>query len=109
MVSYSLHNHIILTRYVDDSDLSKVAPLVSQIIQICTTHDYPILLGKTMKNYLDRGVPVLEEDYSEFWYVLLTSFRCDFRLYMDKCKGLEKDALRFLFAGTNSDRIIAYI
>ena len=54
------------------------------IIKICIDQKLPVLLGQTMKYFL-------QNDYD----IRVQSFK-DFVLYLEKCKGYEEDAKRFI-------------
>ena len=56
-----------IDKYVISEDPNKVIPLVSSIISIADAHNFPILLGKTMKYYLEKGVQITKEDYIDFY------------------------------------------
>jgi len=68
-------------------------PLVSSIMNVAINHDFPILLGKTIKSLMDKGIKIPEEEYVKFY------------MYLDRCKGLEKDTLRFIFAVNETSHI----
>lgn len=59
--------------------------IIGKIISISESYEYPILLGKTMKEFMDKGVVISKDNYISF---------C---MYLDLCKGLENDTLRFVF------------
>ena len=67
--------------------------LVQKTIEIAVAHDFPILLGKTIKEFIDKGVTISKDNYINFY------------MYLDRCKGLEKDVLRFLFAVNDTKHI----
>ena len=67
--------------------------IIQKVIEISVVHDFPILLGKTMKDFIDNGVIISKENYISFY------------MYLDRCKGLEKDVLRFLFSVNNTSHI----
>lgn len=58
--------------------------LIGKIIDICEQNGFPILLGKTMKSFIDKGVKFRKEHYQQ----LIT--------YLESCKGFREDALRFV-------------
>lgn len=67
--------------------------LIESIINVAVAHNYPILLGTTIKDFLANGVRISKENY------------LDFCMYLDRCKGLEKDTLRFMLAINDSEHI----
>jgi hypothetical protein len=67
--------------------------IVGKVIGIAEAYSYPILLGKTMKEFTDMGVVISKENYVSF---------C---MYLDMCKGLENDTLRFVFDVNRTEHI----
>lgn len=67
--------------------------VVQKTIEIAVCHEFPILLGKTMHQFVSKGVKISKENYVNFY------------MYLDRCKGLEKDTLRFIFDVNNSEHI----
>lgn len=67
--------------------------IIAKIIDVCITHDFPILLGNTISNYMSRGVKISKQNYMNF---------C---LYLDRCKGLERETMRFMHAVNDTEHI----
>jgi hypothetical protein len=80
-----------MQKYMDSSEIND--EIVSKVIDVSSQHDFPILLGLTMKNFMEKGVKVSMENYVKFY------------MYLDRCKGFEKDTLRFIFAVNDTEHI----
>jgi hypothetical protein len=80
-----MHKHLPADQVTDE--------IVEKVIDVAVHYNFPILLGKTMKQFLADGVQVSKENYVKFY------------MYLDRCKGLEKDTLRFIFAANDTEHI----
>jgi hypothetical protein len=55
------------------------------MMKTCIINQYPVILGRTLKEFMSRGVKIPEDDFMEAV------------LFLESCKGYEEDAKRFLF------------
>jgi hypothetical protein len=75
-------------------DKALVDPLlIKLIVKICIELKYPVLLGKTMKHFMQHDYPIP-----------LKSFQ-DFVLFLERCKGYEEDAKRFIFLTSETETL----
>ncbi len=86
------HLKKVIAHLCEFEDKNKVDPyLINLIVKIGIEQGYPILLGKTMKYFLQNGYKIPMEIFQEFV------------LYMEKCKGYEEDAKRFIFLTSETE------
>lgn len=72
----------------------KIDPeLIMMVTQIAIEQKYPVLLGKTMKFWM-------QNDYN----IPSRAFQ-DFILFLESCKGYEEDAKRFLFMTSETETL----
>ena len=67
--------------------------LIDMLTFIGIDQGYPILLGSTMKYMLQNGYQVKESTFQQFV------------LFLERCKGFEEDAIRFLLLSSDTDYI----
>mmetsp|Transcript_47739 Transcript_47739/g.34998 ORF Transcript_47739/g.34998 Transcript_47739/m.34998 type:complete len:164 (+) Transcript_47739:2174-2665(+) len=58
--------------------------IVSLVIQVGIAHQYPTYLGRTVKQMIETGVEIPVPAFRQFLY------------FIERCKGYEEDAKRFL-------------
>jgi hypothetical protein len=72
----------------------KVDPhLINLIVKIGIEQKYPVLLGKTMKFFMQND------------YKINTKAFQDFILFLERCKGYEEDAKRFIFLTAETETL----
>lgn len=72
----------------------KVDPyLIDLIVKISIEQKYPVLLGKTMKFFMQNDYPIPKRSFQ------------DFVLFLERCKGYEEDAKRFIFLTSETDTL----
>lgn len=54
-------------------------------MRACIEQKYPVLLGKTMKFFMQNDYHIPEQAFQ------------DFIIFLERCKGYEEDAKRFIF------------
>ena len=59
--------------------------IINMIVKIGIQEKYPVYLGKTVKYFLQNDYKISEQTFQEFV------------LFLEKCKGYEEDAKRFIF------------
>jgi hypothetical protein len=69
------------------------SPLIKDFIEICIEQTFPILLGKQMKAMLQDGLRIEKEDFLRF------------TMYLNRSKGVQNDARRFLFMTNDSENL----
>lgn len=67
--------------------------LINMIIKIGIDQQYPVYLGQTMKYFLQNGYNVPMKSFQQFV------------LYLEKCKGYEEDAKRFVFLTSETENL----
>ncbi|CAI2365840.1 unnamed protein product [Moneuplotes crassus] len=67
--------------------------LIADIIKVASQLDCPILLGRTIKRFIDKGVDISKQNF------------LDFCLYLDMCKGFERDTMQFLNLANDNGNI----
>ena len=63
------------------------------VVNIGVEQKYPIQLGKAMKHFLQNGYNVPFKTFKEFV------------LFLEKCKGFEEDAKRFVFLTAETEHL----
>lgn len=72
----------------------KVDPhLINLIVKIGIEQKYPVLLGKTMKFFMQNDYNIPKRAFQ------------DFILFLEKCKGYEEDAKRFIFLTADTETL----
>lgn len=67
--------------------------LINLIVKICIDQKLPILLGKTMKYFMQNGYNIPKKSFQEFI------------MFLEKCKGYEEDAKRFIFLTSETENL----
>lgn len=63
------------------------------IVRICIEQKYPVLLGKTMKFFMQNDYAIPKRAFQ------------DFVLFLERCKGYEEDAKRFIFLTSDTETL----
>ncbi len=72
----------------------KVDPyLIDLIVKIGIEQKYPVLLGKTMKFFMQNDYPIPKSAFQNFV------------LFLEHCKGYEEDAKRFIFLTSETETL----
>ena len=72
----------------------KVDPyLIELIVKIGIEQKYPVLLGKTMKFFMQNDYPIPKRAFQNFV------------LFLERCKGYEEDAKRFIFLTSETETL----
>lgn len=72
----------------------KVDPhLINLIVKIGIEQKYPVLLGKTMKYFMQNDYNIPKRAFQ------------DFILFLERCKGYEEDAKRFIFLTSETETL----
>jgi len=67
--------------------------LIDLIVKICISNNYPVLLGVTMKHFIQHDYPIPKKSFQHFV------------LYLEKCKGYEEDAKKFVFMTSETETL----
>ena len=67
--------------------------LISLIVKIGIEQKYPVLLGKTMKFFMQNDYQIQKRTFQ------------DFILFLEHCKGYEEDAKRFIFLTSDTETL----
>jgi uncharacterized protein YeeX (DUF496 family) len=71
-----------------------VDPLyIDLIASICIAQDYPVLLGVTMKYFMQNDYPIPKRTFQNFV------------LFLERCKGYEEDAKKFVFMTSETETL----
>ena len=81
--------HIIRTQKPEDVD----AEVIDMITFVAIDQKYPVLIGNTLKYFLQNGYKVKPETFRHMV------------LFLERCKGFEEDAKRFLYLSSETDHI----
>ena len=88
------HFKKVLAHIIEHEPKDKVDPvLISLIVRIGIDQKYPVLLGKTMKHFMQNDYRVPKRAFQ------------DFVLFLERCKGYEEDSKRFIFLTAETETL----
>ena len=83
-----------LIEYIRKHEKDVKPQLLDQVIRVGIDHQYPVTLGKAIRDF------IVQEDYK----INQASF-INFVMFMEKCKGFEEDAKKFLLLSNQSSHL----
>lgn len=83
-----------LIEYIRKHEKDVKPQLLDQLINVGIDHQYPVTLGKSIRDF------IVQEDYK----IHQASFM-KFVMFMEKCKGFEEDAKKFLLLSNQSSHL----
>lgn len=88
------HFKKVLAHLIEHEPKEKLDPvLISLIVRIGIDQKYPVLLGKTMKHFMQNDYRVPKRAFQ------------DFVLFLERCKGYEEDSKRFIFLTAETETL----